>query len=576
MLTTLRLRDFAIAEDLELTFNSGLTVITGETGAGKSILIGALDLLLGGRASERVIRAGAQRTVLEAQFDLAASPWVRAEAEIRGFEVEDDVLIVRRSIGRGGARRIWLNGALATVTDLRAVVGPLVDLSTQHQQNRLLNKATHLELLDRMAGLLPTRATYRTTWTAWREALSERAALQERQRAQGERRDFLSFCLDEIDAAATRVGEVAELDVAARRLRAADELVQSSLGAHAALLEDGGARDLMAPLSRALSRAAESDPALAALAARMDEVVSLVDDLGSDLERYAQTVDVDPQRLAETDDRLTLLLGLVRKYGGSEEALHQRRDAMAAELRREGEDAGRLAELDSQIPALAAETARLADVLSVARQGASGQIGVGVESVISQLGMDKARFCAEVVALPNGEFGADGRDRVAFLLASNPGEPPHPLTEVASGGELSRVLLGLKRACAEADPVSVCVYDEVDAGLSGSTGVVLGRFLRELGDRQQVLCISHLPQVAAAAHHHVHVHKDVVRDGDDIERTVSQAITLSEERRRGELARMLGGGPDDPTAAAHALQLLSQQRAVSADAAPAGGTRDAG
>lgn len=564
MLTALRLKDFAIAEDLELTFGPGLTVITGETGAGKSILIGALQLLLGGRASERVVRAGAKRALLEAQFDLSTSPEVREEAEQRGFEVEDAVLIVRRSVGRGSARRIWLNGALATVADLRAVAGPLVDLSTQHQQNRLLNKATHLELLDRMAGLLPTRTTYREAWQAWKTALTERAELQARQQQQGERRDFLQFCVDEIDAAATRLGEVGELDETARRLRAADDLVRTSLGAQAALLDDGGARDAMAPFSRDLTRAAESDPDLEALARRLDELLALVDDLGSDLERYAQRVDLDPRRLAETDERLTMLLGLVRKYGGSEEALHQRRTEMADELKREGDDAGRLAALDDALPALAAEVKRLASVLSAARHDASAQIGRGVEAVISHLGMEKARFSADVSALPEGEFGPDGCDRVAFLLASNPGEPAHPLTEVASGGELSRVLLGLKRACADADPVAVCVYDEVDAGLSGSTGVVLGRFLRELGDRQQVLCISHLPQVAAAAHQHVHVRKDVVLDADATERTVSQAVTLSERSRRHELARMLGGGPDDATADAHAMQLLVQQRGEAA------------
>ncbi|MCO4762196.1 MAG: DNA repair protein RecN [Myxococcales bacterium] len=566
MLTALSLRDFAIAEQLELSFGPGLTVITGETGAGKSILIGALQLLLGGRASERVIRAGASRALLEAQFSLADEPEIAAIATERGFELEEGVLVVRRSIGRNGARRIWINGSLATVADLRAVAAPLVDLSTQHQQNRLLDKATHLELLDRMAGLLDDRKNYADAYSNWRDEVREYDDLRSKQQQQAERRDYLTFCVDEIEAAATRPGEIEELDTEARKLRAADELVRASLGANSALMDDGGARDLIAPLSRDLARAAEADPALGLLANRLDEVVALVDDLASDLERYAQRVDVDPRLLQEKEERLDLLLGLARKYGGSEEALHERVDAMRAELAREGQDASRLEQLERDLPAMETAVRQQALVLRTARQEAAGGIGDGVEAVIGQLGMEKARFAADVQPLPDDRLGPDGADRVQFVLASNPGEPAHPLTEVASGGELSRVLLGLKRACADADPVSVCVYDEVDAGLSGTTGVVLGRFLRELGDRQQVLCISHLPQVAAAAHQHIHVSKRVVMASDDTERTVSEALTLGETDRRDELARMLGGGPADATAAAHALQLMSQQRGIVAQA----------
>ncbi len=557
MLTALHLRDFAIAEDLELTFGPGLTVITGETGAGKSILIDALGLLLGGRASERVIRAGASRALLEARFDLAEDDEVAREAEARGFELDEGALLVRRSIGRGGARRAWINGSLATAADLRAVAGPLVDLSTQHQQNRLLDRRTHLELLDRMAGLLDDRATYRAAWQAWRDATAQRDALRERLQAQAERRDYLTFCLQEIDDAGPVAGETAALDAQARKLRAAEDLVRASMSAYGALAEEGGARDAMAPLARDLDRLAGEDAELAGLSERFDELLSLVDDLAADLERYGQRVDVDPAALAETEERLDLLIGLARKYGGDEDALLHRRASIAAELAREGDDSERLAELDAALPAMATQVTALAAGLSATRAAAAGTVSLGVEAVISQLGMDKARFIAEVA--PTGEPGADGADRVAFLLASNPGEPPHPLTEVASGGELSRVLLGLKRACAEADPVATCVYDEVDAGLSGSTGLVLGRFLRELGARQQVLCISHLPQVAAAAHAHVHVSKEVRGDEDDA-RTVSNAAVLSAPGRADELARMLGG-VDDPTALAHAQRLLSQQQA---------------
>ena len=557
MLTSLRLRDFAIAADLQLDLSGGFTVITGETGAGKSILIDGLRLLLGGRASDKVVRAGAERAVLEATFDARAQPSVLNTLRERGVEVEDGELVVRRIIPRSGNRRAWINGMMMTATDLRAVLGPLVDLSTQHQQNRLLDRRSHLSLLDAMAQLDDERASYETQWRAWRDMASRQQELRAQLQAHDERRDYLQFCVAELAEAEVQPGEVTSLDQRARRLRSAESLVQTAMAAWGALADEGGARDAMASQQRALGRAAEQDEELTALSERYQGLMAEVEELSNDLQRYAERVELSPEALHETEERLSRVIELIRKYGGDEDSLFERWRGFERELEAQHLDVAELERVEQELPELAERVRQSASRLSAARAHAAQDVRGRVETVIHALAMDKATF--EILLEPLDEPGADGVDKVTFMLASNPGEPAQPLSKVASGGELSRVLLGLKRACADVDPVGTCVYDEVDAGLSGRTGVVLGRFLRDLGTKQQVLCISHLPQVAAAADHHVMVRKSTHLD-DAGERTTSNAAVLGQAEQRQELARMLAGDSADADGLRLADELVNRQR----------------
>lgn len=554
MISAMHLRNFAIAASVDLEFGPGLTVITGETGAGKSILVDALGLLLGGRGHERVVRAGAEQAELEARFDAVRDADTLAALAERGIELDDGSLVVRRTIGRNGTRRAWINGRMATGADLRAIVGPLVDLSTQHQQNRLLDRKAHLGILDRAAGLGDALAAYRDVWGRWRACRDEVHDLRTRIQKAAERSDYLRFCAAELEEAGLEPGETARLDAEVRKLRAGESLLRVASTALAALSDDGGARDILAGLPRELERSRRDDETLADFAGRVHDIIGLIDELASDLERYADSVGRDPARLAKAEERLDRLHALARKYGGNEAAMLERQVAIAEELRAGDIGEDRLHALERSLPALERAAIEAAAALTQARSAAAATLSAEVEAVIGALGMEKARFRVAIETVEGGLPGPDGLDKVQFLLQSNPGEPAQGLVEVASGGELSRVLLGLERAASRTGGAPSAVYDEVDAGLSGSTGIALGRFLAELGRHQQLLVISHLPQVAAAADQHLHVHK-VEKDG----RTESGVAHLDDAGRLRELARMLGAGDAATgTALQHAGALLHE------------------
>ncbi len=548
MLSLLRLADFAIVDRAELELGPGLTAITGETGAGKSLLVGALELLVGGRASARVVRAGAQAAEIEAWFDDVKHPIALAALQERGLSLDDGALVVRRVISAGGGRRNYLCGRLASAGDLRAVVGPLVDLCGQHQHSRLLSTDQHLLTLDRFAGLAADRDAYRSAWLRWRQAEGEYARLAEGAQLREQRRDFLAFCAAELEEADVTAGELARLESEARRLHAATELVGATLQGNATLLDDGGVRDVLAPFARRLADLSAIDERLAPVCRQADDLLAQVDELAADLERYADTVDVDESRRAEVDDRLADLLRLIRKYGGSEDALLARREAIERELAEQAQDDGRLGELALALPELKQAAGSRAQALTEGRTAAVEGLTDAAHRVLAALAMPGARLDVAISALP--EMGPSGADRVRLMLASNAGEPAQGLAEIASGGELSRVMLALQRACAGVDEPITAVFDEVDAGIGGDTGTRLGAFLAEMARDQQVICITHLPQVAARAVRQLHVSKS-----EHNGRTVSKVTALGDGERVDALARMLGG--DGGTAATHARALLN-------------------
>ncbi len=556
MLTALRLRNFAIVDELELEFGAGLTAITGETGAGKSVLIDALGLILGGRGSERAIRGGAECAEIEARFDEVSHPAVLAALDERGLGLDGGALIVRRVIARNASqRRVYIANRLATQADLRAIVAPLVDLSSQHAHHGLLQRRNHLDVVDRFAGLTAEREAFSAAWHGWRTDSDRLAALEGARRERTERRDWLGFVARELREAQLVAGEARDLTAELRKAQAAEDLIRACLSASAALADDDGVGDRLGATVSSLSRLERFDSDLVPLVGRARDLQAWSCELAADLSRYAESLDLDQGRQQEISKRLGDLHDLLRKYGGSEEAALERLAEVEAELGRGDADDRELELLQNELPSQTADLHARGEVLHQGRVAAVGRLGTEVDVILHALGMTGASFATDI-SRRGGDPGPAGLDNARFLLAANTGESRAPLEEVASGGELSRVLLAIKRASVDIDPVPTCLYDEVDAGLSGSVGSVLGRYLAELGRRQQVIVISHLPQVAAAADRHLSVSKEH-RDG----RTISQVTELDAGGRIDELARMLGAadgsdGEAAATARAHARALL--------------------
>ena len=561
MLSLLRIADFAIIASSELPLQPGLTALTGETGAGKSILMDALALVLGGRGSEKSIRAGAAETEIEAQFEGPFDPEVLAALREAGLPDDAEALILRRVLARNGRSRCHVNGRLVTQAQLRSIAAPLCDISSQHAQHRLLEPAWQLDALDRFAGLFagvtPLRPRYDRTWSAWRAAVAEVRTLQDAQKARADRLDFLRFVHEELTTLALKPGELAEIQAHLTRLKAADQIVKALAETVHRCDDEGGLRDQAVRLSRGLARVGQLDAKLMPLVERADEIAALVDELGRDVATAARHVERDDRELARLGERLDAILRAVKKHGGTEEALLARQAQVAAELD-EDQSEVQLAETQARAETLGRETAALAHQLDQERLRHAPAMGDAITATIQRLGMPAAVVRVDV-RKKDGEPGANGRTAVDVLLRANTGEGEGKLAEVASGGELSRVLLAVRRAGLQDTgdiALPVAIYDEVDAGLSGSTGLTLGHFLRDVAVGQQVIVISHLPQVAAAADTHVRVHK-LETDG----RTHSRLDVLDDAGREAELARMLGSaGQSRETAVEHARRLLERQR----------------
>ncbi len=562
MLQALSIRDFAIIDAVELDLRPGLTVVTGETGAGKSILVNALHLVLGGRARSEVVRAGADAAQVEALFDLSRAPGPRASLEAAGIEAGDE-LVVRRVVARTGRHRVYLNGTLATVNMLADVAGGLVDISGQHEHYSLLRTDFHLELIDRTGGTVALRERVSEAYGRV-AALDARAdELRSRERDRAEREDFLRFQLQELDEAVLDDPDEEEiLEAEAIRLRNTERLRTAARSAEADLYADDGAA--AARLGRALREVAtlaELDPSLSALEEDLGSALAIAEDAARTLGDYAHELMADPQRADEVESRLALFARLRRKYGASLAEVIERAVAMRAEIR---ELAGAEEALDALIAQRAEAGAALvacADQLSAARRDTAARFAETVGEELAALGMPGASLLVEVAPVASGvdiggrHIGPRGGDRVELRLSANPGEPPQPLHRIASGGEMSRFMLAVKRVIAAGDPVGTYVFDEVDTGIGGPTAEAVGRKLKQVSRDRQAVCITHLPQIAALGDHHLVVSKSVEAD-----RTRSAVTTLSSDERVEELARMLGGAKVTKTTRAHARELLKLGR----------------
>jgi DNA repair protein RecN (Recombination protein N) len=536
MLTSLRLSNFAVMEEVEVAFGPGLTVLTGETGAGKSILMDALGLLLGGRAEAEVVRAGADEAVIEGVF--ARTEALAARLSELGLPDDGPELLIRRTVGRQGRGKAHVNGALVTVGVLGRLMRGQVDIAGQHEHMGLFDASTHLGLVDRVGGLAAgegPRAAYQEAWKGLTELEAKLAELGGDEAQVAARIDYLAFQLEEIDRVQPKPGEDALLETERRRLASGERLRQAAgLAEDLVSLREGAALELVGRALHGLVEAEKLDEGLAPVRVALTSAQAELDEASRALSRYLGGLDSDPRRLAELDDRLDALRRLCRKHAAPLEAVIAKRDALAHELEQLTHRAERRAEVEAERQKALERVVVRGAALTAARKKAATALEDAVASGLERLIMKSARF---EVHLEARAPAVDGCDVVELRFSANAGEPPRPLARVASGGEASRVMLALKAALADGDGCACSVFDEADAGVGGAVADVVGRLIKDVAAHRQVLCITHLPQVAAHADTHLHIEKAEAKG-----RVRSKVRRLEEiEARAQELARMLSG-----------------------------------
>jgi DNA repair protein RecN (Recombination protein N) len=550
MLVELRIRDYAVVEDLTLTLSPGLNALTGETGAGKSIVVGALSLLLGERASSDVVRVGADRATVEAVFDVEGLPSVRRLADEHGFRVEDGLLILRREVAAKGRNRAWVGGSPATAGVVGDLGTALVDLHGQHEHQTLLRARDQRRILDAFGGAEELASRVAQEYARVQALESALESKEARRREIETRADFLRFQLSEIDEASLSPGEDEALEAEAGRHEHSEELVLGAQTVADLLYEgDDAVTDRVDHAADTLERLARFDGELAPEVERLREAFHLLQDVGRRMGSYAGRVDHDPERLEEVRRRLDRIFRLKRKYGPELADVLETAQRVRAELA-EHEDADHdLGRLRAELEEARHELVVAGGELSEARRKAAGRLADAVGGVPPDLGLGEGRF--EVRLTPYERVGAGGGERVEFLVSPNQGFDPQPLSKIASGGELSRIMLVLKSILAAVDDVPVLVFDEIDAGVGGRVANAVAEKLAEVAQRHQVFVVTHLPQVAARAASHLLVEK-----GAETGLTTTHVRALSEDARVAEVSRMLGGDPDSATSRQHARELL--------------------
>jgi DNA repair protein RecN (Recombination protein N) len=607
MLLEFTITNFAIIDALHLRLDPHLNVFTGETGAGKSIIVDAISALVGERTGPEVVRAGADRAVVEGVFDVTALLSTTAPiAEIGGhgsdegeegaggetlsailaelgIEVEDGTLIISRELARTGRGIARVNGRAVPISALQRIAGVLIDIHGQSAHLTLLRPEQHVYYLDRYAGTEELRGEVAALVAEWRGARREYERLQRDEREVERRIELLRYQVDEIEAARLQPAELDDLERERKRLANAERLGELSAAAHAALSGDetgdtSGALDLLSTAQRTLSDLLRLDDSLHGQLDHLEQALYQLDDVAAQIRDYQDEVSADPARQAEVEERWDLLVRLRRKYGTTIEDIL----AFAAEASQELDDLThreeRAAELQEKEQELRRRIGALAGQLSLRRQAAAAELSAAMERELNELNMQRARFRVEFTHQPDPEgapaqaeppkgqrgakqpafegtfaFTATGIDRVEFLIAPNPGEPFKPLAKIASGGETSRLMLALKTILSRADAVPILIFDEIDAGISGRSGQVVGEKLWQLGQVHQVLCVTHLPQISALGDCQYRVSKALRGD-----RTTTQVVALDAEERIEEIGQMLGG---TATAKANAAELLARSEA---------------
>lgn len=551
MLKELRVRNYAVIEDVRLEFEPGLTVLTGETGAGKSLVVGALSLLLGERATSEIVRAGAESASVEGRFDIGDHPEVAARCDEAGIDADDGWLIIRREVQREGRNRAWINGSAATTALIRELAADLVDLHGQHEHQALLHRPAQRDMLDEYAGASGERTAVAEAFDRLAALDAERAELLGRVESIRERADFLRFKLKEIDQAGLEPNEEEEAETEARRLEHSEELLELSGGMAEALYGgDEALLDRLGEQGRRLNDLLRIDTSAEPLRELHETAQHAVEELGRRLATYHSRVEHDPERLEQLRLRLQQIDRLKRKYGGTVASILEQAADIRTELDTIDTSDLELARITKQAEEARGRLEAACEALRARRAEAAERLATDVAALLPALGMEGGRFRVELEPLESP--GRAGSERVEFHVSLNPGFEPAPLAKVGSGGELSRVMLALKTVLAAVDRVPTLVFDEIDAGIGGRVANQVAARLAEVAGRHQVFAITHLPQIAARASNHLRVDK-TEHEG----RAATRTVRLADADRVSELARMLGGDPDSEISQKHARELLA-------------------
>jgi DNA repair protein RecN (Recombination protein N) len=536
MLTGISIRNFVTVESLQLDLSAGMSALTGETGAGKSILIDALGLVLGDKADNSLIRHGMEKAEITAEFDLAQLPGIRDWLQSNELDDAGECLL-RRTINRKGRSRAFINGTPVTLATLEALGNQLVDIHGQHAHQSLMQRAHQRELLDAFAGNCELTAELSRAWRAWKELGDTIENLEKAQQERDSRLDLLRFQVDELQQLDCKQGEWSSLEQEQKRLGNAESLLADSQQLLSLLYEDGGARELLQRAVVLAGRMAGSDTELPADALEMlNSALIELDESTPLLQQYADSIEQDPQRLQEIDTRMASLLQAARKHRIEPEELTAHLQQLESQLSAIESSGEQLEQLRKEQSAVQDEWSRLARKLGKARSKAAEALSAQVTQTMQTLSMPDGTFSVNLVQSESGQPREHGLETVEFLISTNAGQPPQPLTRIASGGELSRISLAIQVATIGLSAIPTLIFDEVDVGIGGGVAEIVGSLLRQLGEQRQILCVTHLPQVAAQAHSHLRVAKDSSEAGG-----MTSVSMLDEEKRVLEIARMLGG-----------------------------------
>ena len=569
MLRLLKITNFAIIDDLEIAFGAGLNVLTGETGAGKSIIFDALNLTLGARAGGDLVRAGTREAIVESLFEIpgtAGGLAARSLLEEAGVDLEESgELIVRRRVAEAGRSRIYLNGVLGTASLLSQVGERLVNIHGQHAHQSLLRPASHLGLLDDFAGTDGARATLGEAVRELKTAEDKLSAHREGVRERAQRADLLRFQVEELEKAALRAGELAEIEAELPRLRNAGRLIENAASLYERLYEaEGAVIERTGEIRRELESIAELDQSLGSLAEEAASAQAQLENLADSLRDYAEGIGHDPERLESLEARRAQVREMIRKYGADEAECLAYLEECRNQLAIVSDEKGTEARLVDARDALQSDLTKTALALSEKRMRAAESLDSRMEEALGELGLRGARFQTLITHQEDPEgfihvegrpvaVRADGVDRAQFHFSPNPGEPPRSLSRVASGGELSRLMLALESVLRRADLIPTLIFDEVDAGIGGAVAEVVGRKLKGVSASHQVLVVTHLPQVASLGDKHFRVDKHVAG-----ERTQTRVEVLDDDDRVEEIARMGTGLEITDAAREHAREMLGK------------------
>ncbi len=558
MLTHIHIRDFAIIKELELELGTGMCVLTGETGAGKSILVDAMGLVLGDRADSTMIRHGADKAEITMTLDIREMSHIAEWLRERDIEVEDECLL-RRVLTAEGRSKAYINGTATPLAMIKSLGEMLVDIHGQHEHQSLLRRDMQRELLDTQAGNGELLKQLNTHYVRWQQLKRLHEAASKDKREQQAKLDLLRFQVDELKTLGLQANELETLDAEHQRLSNAGQLQQGSFAVFSHLYEndDNTIYSQINSLQQQLDELCTVDDSLSESRDLLANAQVQIQEAADNLRRYADSIEIDDERLQWVENRISAIHDLGRKHRIKPEELPQKMSVLTAELASLENPQHDPAKLEAELKQIENKYRALATKISKARIKTAEQLNNGATEIMQELGMEGGRFRIQVIATDVKQISPTGLDKVEFMVSTNPGQPFKPLNKIASGGELSRISLAIQLMAVDSMNIPTLIFDEVDSGVGGGVAEILGRQLRELGQHRQTLCVTHLPQVAAQAHHHYHVSK--LKGGKT---TRTQIRPLNEFERVKELARMLGGVKLTDQTLAHAQEMFARGQNV--------------